>query len=368
MVLGAFREWVNRLSAKAVVQRLDKRRDQHEIDIHRLFLLTCHWHDVSQGKSIDEDYADKLSEEASNIGFEKQKSAVNTMLSGQVMDIAAKLHSILENDTVPEARDPVQFMPRIDLTHDPNKKGKGLAMATGADLTATGIRDAPFVPKMSMAEVAKNLKEILKFSLQVGPSSVKDESSGNGLWIDGFAKLGSVVTLYPGVIFEPLWYRQMTDYPRVDANNPYLLARFDGAVLDAKPWGPGRVSLDAPLVVNPQRLHEEHLNSLEGRNPLALAHYVNHPGKEHEPNIMVASVDLSFDQQRWLRPYIPNIVFRADKTVPHEEGSVLPGLVLVALRDLQDEEIFLNYRLSPHVKRPDWYTPVDKEEEWRRWA
>lgn len=31
-------------------------------------------------------------------------------------------------------------------------------------------------------------------------------------------------------------------------------------------------------------------------------------------------------------------------------------------------QLFLNYRLSPHVPRPDWYTPVDAEEERRRWA
>lgn len=31
----------------------------------------------------------------------------------------------------------------------------------------------------------------------------------------------------------------MANYPRVDADNPYLLARFDGAIVDGKPWGKG---------------------------------------------------------------------------------------------------------------------------------
>jgi len=31
----------------------------------------------------------------------------------------------------------------------------------------------------------------------------------------------------------------MANYPRVDAGNPYLLARYDGAVVDGKPWGKG---------------------------------------------------------------------------------------------------------------------------------
>jgi hypothetical protein len=46
----------------------------------------------------------------------------------------------------------------------------------------------------------------------------------------------------------------------------------------------------------------------------------------------------------------------------------LPGLVLVSNEQLEDgQEVFLNYRLSP-AARPDWYVPVDKEEEKRRWA
>lgn len=30
--------------------------------------------------------------------------------------------------------------------------------------------------------------------------------------------------------------RQIPGYPRIDRNNDYLIARFDGLVIDAKPW------------------------------------------------------------------------------------------------------------------------------------
>lgn len=33
--------------------------------------------------------------------------------------------------------------------------------------------------------------------------------------------------------------RKIPGYPRVDRGNDYLMARFDGAVLDAQPWGRG---------------------------------------------------------------------------------------------------------------------------------
>ena len=48
-------------------------------------------------------------------------------------------------------------------------------------------------------------------------------------------------------------------------------------------------------------------------------------------------------------------------------GATLRGLVMIAVRELKDEELFLNYRLNPRNGYPKWYTPVDKEEDSRRW-
>jgi hypothetical protein len=39
------------------------------------------------------------------------------------------------------------------------------------------------------------------------------------------------------------------------------------------------------------------------------------------------------------------------------------------MRDIVDEEVFLNYRLNPaSTHMPDWYQPVDIDEDFRRWA
>ena len=43
-------------------------------------------------------------------------------------------------------------------------------------------------------------------------------------------------------------------------------------------------------------------------------------------------------------------------------------LLLLASRDIENEELLLNYRLSPGAERPDWYSPVDSVEDKRRWA
>ena len=69
---------------------------------------------------------------------------------------------------------------------------------------------------------------------------------------------------------------------------------------------------------------------------------------------------------RGLRPYLPNVLYSDGKA---EAGDgILPMLALVAVRELRNEEVLLNYRLSNFIARPSWYTPVDAAEDKRRWA
>lgn len=156
----------------------------------------------------------------------------------------------------------------------------------------------------------------------------------------------------------------MPGYPTVDRGNDFLIARFDGAVLDAKPWGRGDPSGGPPAAspsgrepaddtdsglpsasalgyTSAQAAVLRHLCSLEVsiaspsaldscwakhhlharpatltnknkesagrmampavyhpcdvwrqiRNPLALAHYANHPPQGTSPNVMLAAYD-----------------------------------------------------------------------------
>lgn len=98
----------------------------------------------------------------------------------------------------------------------------------------------------------------------------------------------------------------------------------------------------------------------------------------------------------WLRAYIPNVTFQPPALLPDkptlkqtplfsfgashqltdsscthlsvgDPQSEVIGIAFVALREVSNEELLLNYRLSPYVSRPSWYTPVDEEEEQRRW-
>ncbi|XVE92923.1 hypothetical protein REPUB_Repub01dG0145500 [Reevesia pubescens] len=53
---------------------------------------------------------------------------------------------------------------------------------------------------------------------------------------------------------------------------------------------------------------------LKRRNPLALAHFANHPAKEMVPNVMVFHYDFPLTEKD-MRAYIPNISFGNEEEV-----------------------------------------------------
>lgn len=70
-----------------------------------------------------------------------------------------------------------------------------------------------------------------------------------------------------------------------------------------------------------------------------------------------------------MRGLLPNIEFAPQASEPPADDLPVPGLALVALRSVANEELFLNYRLNPNLPSlPDWYVPVDADEDARRWS
>lgn len=124
---------------------------------------------------------------------------------------------------------------------------------------------------------------------------------------------------------------------------------------------------------------------------------MNHPPRGQRPNVAVASFDVplrggggggDLEREPWLRRYLPVVVvgqgggeeeekenkrrsfslFGGEPRLP-PPPEFLPCLGLVALSRIEPgSEILLNYRLSSKLKKPEWYCPVDSEEESRRWA
>jgi len=278
--------------------------------------------------------------------------------------------------------------------------------------------------QLNRDQVATAFREHTGFTLHLKPSGIVHKEAGTGLFIKGRAGPGTVVSMYPGVIYSPSQYRYMPGYPKVDVDNGFLISRYDGLVVDGKPWGKGedkrewwdgcnsdvqepnperRPPLSFWQFVGGGKVVQGPLEGaeLERRSPIALGHFANHPPEGVQPNVMICPYTFSIASDHSVRPYIPNVMFGNDEELdmqrrgplwinegkkqrPEEPDdrrlstvemadkpatglSDVHTLVLVATREVGDEELFLNYRLSSYIQQPSWYHPVNVEEEKRRW-
>ncbi|CAH9077870.1 unnamed protein product [Cuscuta epithymum] len=401
-LFNKFQEAVKVLARSPTVSR-DPRHFQFQSDINRLFLYTCH-HRL--GKGADEKDVEEIIDMASNAPLVDQQKQVQENVHSQIKTFCTCMDEIL----LPDVKSHVEPHSPSECSSPPRRGG--LSLAVGGSSPLNNCSAVPQTKGLKRAEVSQSLRELIGYTLEVKPSQILHENAGQGLFLNGEADLGAVIAFYPGVVYYPAYYRYIPGYPRVDAHNPYLISRYDGAVINAKPWGAGgeaREMWDGSQTMSPPVKDETgsdriwamlskplHASSgsghkvgevLERRNPWAFAHFANHPAKDMAPNVMICSYDFPLSAENEdLRPYIPNVSFGNEVKMKKvgsfwfkswkSSGSgadlaapVLKSLVLVATRPICDEEVLLNYRLSNSKKRrPSWYVPVDEEEDERRWS
>ncbi|KAL0648388.1 hypothetical protein Bca4012_046679 [Brassica carinata] len=312
--------------AKSTTFSKNPRQLQYEADINKLFMFTSY---NRLGRDAEEADAEEIIEMAGKATLSEQQKQVQENIHYQLENFCASMDEIL--------------LPHNDKTQE-----------LKADNVPTA--DKPLVPEtkpLKLAQVSKLLKDRIGYTLEVKPSLIPHKDAGQGCFIEGEADVGALLAFYPGVIYPP-------GYPNVDAQNSYLITRYDGVVINAQPWGRGgesrqvwNGSFTTPEVRTDANVEEV----LEMRNPLAFGHFLNHQGKDMDPNVMVCPYDFPLSEMR-MRTYIPNVALG--------DAPVLKTLVLVATRALCNEELMLNYRLSNSERRPEWYTPVDEEEDGRR--
>jgi len=211
------------------------------------------------------------------------------------------------------------------------------------------------------------------FRVRTGTSTA-GQGAGQGLYVDGCARLGSIVAFWPGVAYSPADILRLPNGMRRFQHDGPKILRFDGVLLDASTLH----------VVPPDAV----------ACPLMLAHKANHPPEGTRPNVMPCPVDFSDAVPRELEQLLPNVrapeaearlklprpppsswqesfdeLVRDNVADLADEGDGTPmrGLAFIAMRDIVDEEVFHNYRLNPAIKYPPWYSPVDVEEDKLRW-
>lgn len=282
----------------------EARRLQNELDAHRLFLLTS----LAATPRGEESTRD-IVERANEMTHDARAATVSARLREEVAVMARALRG---GDRDDDARD------------------------SGASGASTRWR-----------EIRSRALDRVGHHCYVDASTA-GERAGEGLFVRGFVRAGSVVALYPGLTYVGTARRYMKNYPRVGRDNEYLIERSDGSVIDAKPWGRGlgdeseawpgapvtlsdeeARSADAasfidrllnPRLTSAKRARlEAECAALERANPFACAHFANHPPKGTDPNVVVASVDVPLDAAT--RPFVPNVNVEPDEG-PEETESV----------------------------------------------
>jgi hypothetical protein len=201
-------------------------------------------------------------------------------------------------------------------------------------------------------------------------------NAGRGVYIDGFAPAGTLLAFFPGKVWpkEHLMTASLQTQMEFSQNNPrhQLSMRYDDILIDSR---------RSPYTVV--------------ANLWALGHIVNHPPaplKSTEssssqtligPNCVSVPINYTESMLKQhtssdIKRYIPNEYELPPqpwaKNAFDREKVVMHGMGLVALRDVKDEELFYDYRLSPdesakkRSQYPPWYHVWDAEAMNNRWS
>jgi hypothetical protein len=167
--------------------------------------------------------------------------------------------------------------------------------------------------------------------------------------VDGYAKAGSVVAFQPG----PVWAKE--HMLNVTADEERQLERNDAYQMSLRPDDYMIDSRKSPYTVLTD----------ENSNLMAVGHIVNHPTPSHPPNARSAMLDFTQGMELAdsnLKRYIPNTYARPRNLSAlgglwDRDVVEMHSMVLVATRDICNEEVFYDYRLATS-HYPQWYHPV----------
>jgi hypothetical protein len=253
---------------------------QQRLDILRLYLLTeaqRSWPSIHL-RSLDdvEDAAPRM---------HQQQRAVQSNVTGQILRMLAAWRIEQPPPLPPEAP--------LDATAPPD-----IAAALAE------LRDA--VVAQHEAELRQAQRRSFGFGVRVVPSSAihRGVGAGAGVFVDGMARMGSVLALYPGVVFYPSDLMRLPTGTERFRGNEHLILRYDRTLLDASA---------ASLALVP---------STATGCPLAVAHRVNHPPPTAAPNVLACSVELSAgDVPAELHALLPNVRFQQVEWQMLSQGS-----------------------------------------------
>jgi len=347
--------------AKRWSRRLARRNEQEEIDTLKVCLLAHIHHHQQQSAGAWDHHA--LFTEIEALDFDEQLTRSARLLGAQLEHAFEQIdrHAPRQQAATGEQHAPTEAAAWVD-----RRVAEQRSPEAAAAVAAEAAAEAKFAAAAAAAAAAVTaaatedaLLGALGFAPQCRASSASADA-GDGVFVRGAAAAGSVVALYPGDVYAPEQLDDKTVEQLFAGGNDFVIGRYDRTFIDGASVGA------AP-------------------NPLGVGHLINHPPPGTEPNVVQFAFDFSSDDAKagrgappplpaHLRYLIPNQFATSTNSIKHllverarRPAVLVPSLVLVTTRAVQDEELFLNYRLNPKLPAPEWYTSVDPEEDRRRW-
>jgi hypothetical protein len=226
--------------------------------------------------------------------------------------------------------------------------------------------------------ITKQLLNTVHFYCYKAPSTVK--GAGHGVFLRSIqnVKRGSIVSLYPGVVYqayEPKFFQsignsfilQRKDFTFIDGNDRYLskfmytsCSKRDAILMKNEDGSLKRIDVcDDTWLRFKKHTCEQDMDTISVHNPYNIGHYINSPMNNNnidEANVMYYEYDFRVGVSEnsecsdfvWpleLQYLIPNIPYQPSG------NNVVQSIVLVALRDIQNgEELFASYDNLVHAK------------------
>jgi len=303
--------WAINMANLVAVPR--ERRLQERLDMQKLFVLLQMHQATSGGK--DPAKLQHLLLQAQTAPADGTRRGVDAAVRAQLLHMAAAVHEALN-----QLGEPTTAAAQLAQAAGTVLPTAAAAAAAPGSSGSSNPRPQEQQPSSSTSTSSSSehlptpsgfsslLQKSLGFSLRLGPSSIPHPEAGLGVFLQGQAPPGSIVAIVPGLAYARTQYTHMPNYPRIDLNNPYLSRRYDMTIMDSKPWGSGPQARGPwPLPTCPEA--DALLGALEGRQPYALGHMVNHPGKGMHPNVLEVAFDFEVSpgagEAPWLRAYLP---------------------------------------------------------------
>ncbi len=231
-----------------------------------------------------------------------------------------------------------------------------------------------------------NLTRALMIRQHIGYAPLALQSTipgaGRGVFVDGFAPAGTLLTFFPGDVWPKEHLININTVSKTFKDDPkqQLSVRYDDILIDSR---------KSPYTV---------LDN-DRSNLFALGHIVNHPPTPDDDSrsnsegdvddgdavindgtncstVMVDFLEKMQLEKRKLLTYVPNTYKKPPMVFGTKamdlEPVVMQGFGLIAHRDLENEEMFFDYRLSPGSDKngsyPEWYHVCDSYGLQKRWS